>query len=309
MNHKRAPQAPEPIKPLTPTDEEILRTVSTYRYMTACDVAYSLFSPNSISHVRRLLAALAGQKDYQERHCLYRFPLSSAKAGNRDRVYTLGAAGRALVEEFGIPVEWSSSPAKTTRMSTSHLLHELLVMRFVVAACWWVSRQPEYSLAEVLLSAAIEKRMAKLSQEQEKILPTMVPDAWLHFERQSDSARTPVLLELDRGSEYQERFKNHVHSRLAFIQRGDYAKVFHTPAVIICYVTTGEIPDYAETRRKSMAAWTREVLKERNMASWAGIFRFTTVSYETLYKEAQALFTKPVWYRLDSTSPVPLLEP
>jgi hypothetical protein len=33
--------------PITPTEEEILKTMSTYRYMTALDVAYSLFSPKS----------------------------------------------------------------------------------------------------------------------------------------------------------------------------------------------------------------------------------------------------------------------
>jgi hypothetical protein len=308
MSTKQTPEA-VPAKPLTPTEEEILRTISTYRYMTALDVAYSLFSPNSLSYVRHLLSVLCGGKDYQDRDFLYRFPVPTAKAGNRERVYTLGAAGRALVEEFGIPVEWYYRPVKTGRVSGSHLLHELLVVRFVVAACWWVSRQPEYSLAEMLLSAAIEKRMAKKSQAQKQIPPTMVPDAWLHFERQVGGAKSPILLELDRGSEYQERFKHHVRSRLAFIQSGEYEALFHTPAVLIAYATTGQVADYAESRRQSMAAWTREVLKERNLASWSGIFRFTAVSYETLYKDAQALLTKPVWYRADSTSPVPLLEP
>ncbi len=308
MNIKRAPDAP-PAKPLTPTDEEILRTVSTYRYMTALDVAYSLFSPNSLAHVRRLLLALCGRGDYQERQCLYRFPLPTPKAGNRERVYTLGAAGRAVVESMGVPVDWYSPPAKTGRVSGSHLAHQLLVTRFVVAACYWASKYPAYSLAEMLLSYDIEKRIAKRSSEQEKTPPTVVPDAWLHFERQADGERSPVLLELDRGSEFQERFKNHVRGRLEFIQRGDYARVFATPAVLICYVTTGEIPDYAESRRKNMAAWTRDVLTERNMTSWTGIFRFTAVSYETLYEEAQTIFERPVWYRVDSTSPVPLLEP
>ena len=145
--------------------------------------------------------------------------------------------------------------------------------------------------------------MAKKSQEQEKIPPTMVPDAWLHFERQVGGAKSPILLELDRGSEFQERFKNHVRSRLEFIQRGDYEALFHTPAVLIAYATTGQVADYAESRRQSMTAWTREVLKAAEHGELGGIFRLTAVSYETLFEEAQALFTKPVWYRPDFDFP------
>ena len=60
------------------------------------------------------------------------------------------------------------------------------------------------------------------------------------------------------------------------------------------------------TRR--IAAWTWEVLSELKMERWAGIFRFTSTVYETLYEDAQTLFEKPVWYRPDSpTTAVPLL--
>ena len=113
MKTKSAPQAPTQPQPLTPTDEEILRILSTYRYMTALDVAYSLFSPHSLSHVRRILAMLSGGKDYQERQFLYRFPLPSAKAGNRERIYTLGAAGREVVESLGVPLIGITAPRRS----------------------------------------------------------------------------------------------------------------------------------------------------------------------------------------------------
>jgi hypothetical protein len=118
-----------------------------------------------------------------------------------------------------------------------------------------------------------------------------------------------VLLEIDRGSEYQERFKNHVRGRIEFIRSGDYARIFGTRAVSIAYATTGQVPDYADTRRKTMAVWTMEVLRELALESWTGVFHFTTVVYERLYEDAQTLFTKPVWYRPDSPArPVSLLQ-
>ena len=100
-----------------------------------------------------------------------------------------------------------------------------------------------------------------------------------------------------------------MRARIEFIRSGDYARVFDTPAVLIAYVTTGHAPPYAETRRKTMGAWTMEVLAELELNAWAGVFRFTAVTYDTLYEDAHAIFEDPVWYRPDSPTPVPLFAP
>ena len=79
--------------------------------------------------------------------------------------------------------------------------------------------------------------------------------------------------------------------------------------MIVAYATTGERPEYRETRRKTLGAWTNEVLVELNKANWAPIFRFHSLSLEELYPKNLAehpIFTKPVWYRPDSETPVTL---
>jgi hypothetical protein len=206
-----------------------------------------------------------------------------------------------------VPVEWYARPYQAERLSHSHLAHQLTLTRFVVSACQWIRTHPEYTLADMRLCYEIEKRIAKLTGADERTAALVIPDGWLLFERAADRARVPVLVEIDRGSEYQERLKNHIRARLAFIHSGDYAKVFGIPAVMIAYVTTGQIPAYRETRVKTMAAWTQEVLSELKMDRWAGIFRFTSAVYETLYEDAHTLFEKPVWYRPDASTPLPLL--
>jgi hypothetical protein len=133
------------LSPLSPTEEEILRIMSIYRYMTALDVAYSIGRPRSVTHVRSALTQLAGGADNKEREFLYRFPLPSGKAGNPERIYTLGSAGRDIVESLGIPVEWYYRPSKTGRFSGSYLAHQLLVTRFVLCACRFASQNPDYT--------------------------------------------------------------------------------------------------------------------------------------------------------------------
>jgi hypothetical protein len=302
MKTKRAAK-PRDLLPLSPTEEELLKTLSTYRFMTALDVAYSLFSPKSLTHVRSMLTRLAGGDDFQERSYLYRMPLPSGKAGNPERLFTLGASGRDVVRSLGIPVEWYYRPSTTGRLNGSYLAHQLLLTRFVICACRFTNQHPDYTLVDVRLCYELEGQIGK--QEGEMV----VPDAWLHFERVTDGVRSPVLVEIDKGTEYQERFKNHVKGRLEFIRSGEYERVFGTPAVIIAYATTGRIQEHADSRRRTMAAWTMEVLRELELPSWAGIFRFTSaLEYTRLYEQGDALFTQALWYRPDAPSTsVPLL--
>src|SRR5215510_4949214 len=104
---------PSFLRPLSPTEEEILKTFSIYRFMNAVDVAHALFSPASLTHVRSILTRLSGGEDYIERECLYRFPMQSGKAGNPERVFTLGSVGRDVVKSLGLPADWHYRPSTT----------------------------------------------------------------------------------------------------------------------------------------------------------------------------------------------------
>jgi hypothetical protein len=72
---------------LTPRIEEILRTVHFYRYMTALDVTYLLFSRGSLTHVRDILKVLCGGADYAPDQYLFRFPLTQFSSGKRDGTF------------------------------------------------------------------------------------------------------------------------------------------------------------------------------------------------------------------------------
>ena len=102
---------------LTLRDENILRAIYEYRYMTAFDVAWLLFKPTSKTHVREILTTLAGGSDLQTHSVLCRFGLPSV--GNAERVFTLGAKGRGFLSERGFLITWYFRPRSSNISATA----------------------------------------------------------------------------------------------------------------------------------------------------------------------------------------------
>ena len=303
-------------KPFTLTTrmEDILRTMHFYRFMTAQDVAYRLYSPKSLTHVREILSSLAGGEDFKDNSYLYRFKLANTSSGNTERVYTLGSKGRDyLANIVGLPVEWYFRPYKLRHFSYGQVAHSLVLTRVLVAAHVWSAKHPDFRLDKTRISYELVRSPVsiQLANQGKTEAFKVIPDAWLKFDQTKDGRHVhwyPVLLEVDRGMESREKLKRHVRSRLEFIKKGGaYSKMFETDAVMIAYVTTGDRPEYRETRRKAMCAWTMEVLAELHKESWASIFRFHSLCLDDIYQAH--IFQEPVWFQPDSNSPIPLFSP
>jgi hypothetical protein len=292
---------------LSKRGEEILRSMHMFRYMTAMDVCYLLFSPSSLTYVRKILTEMAGGGDGVVNQYLYRFALPSVSAGNPRRVYTLGSLGREFLEDVtGLEVDWYFRPHKVKHLSFSKVLHNLFLTRFLVAARRWAARDGAFELLSVRTCYELEGTGGMTQGERETRARTgVIPDGWLLFARRRDNARFPVLLEIDRGTAYRQNFKQHVKARLEYIKTGgEYTRVFGEKAVRIAYVTTGETEEYREARLRSMQGWTMEVLKELKKENWAQVFRFRSLSLEEVYK--LRIFEEAVWYRPNSEKPVGL---
>jgi hypothetical protein len=282
---------------LTPRDEQILKALHTYRYMTAKDMAYLLFTPRILNYVRQRMARLAGDTDFATHTYLCRFELPKVGIGRPEQIFTLGAKGREFIEQVaGFMVDWYFRPSKLKHLGFSHLVHALLQTRVVVAASSWSRKQSTYTLTDSLLSHELA-RIRGL---------TVIPDGWLLF-TDTQGKKYQILLEIDRGMEYQQKFKRHVKARLSFLESKAYLAVFGLRPVMVAYLTTGQRAEYRESRREAMTQWTMEVLHELQMEDWAGIFRFTSVVFSEVYE--QGLFEKALWYRPDADSPMPLLTP
>lgn len=215
-------------KPLiiTPSMEAILRAVHWYRYLTAQDITYLVFSPGALTHARSILRKLCGGADCQENHYLFRFPLP--QAGKAEKVFTLGHRGRDyLTRELGMAVDWYFRPQYTKHLSHGLLHHNLTLSRFLVAAHVFCKKHPEFTLTKERISYEMEKHPGKVDNTK------IIPDAWLLFE--GYGLKHPVLLEIDRGTAYKQNFKQHVKSRIEFLRSGGYQHMFAERGGLIAY--------------------------------------------------------------------------
>lgn len=149
----------------------------------------------------------------------------------------------------------------------------------------------------------------EMVEEGKREYVRVIPDGWVLFEvREGGEWFThSVLLEIDRGTAYKNKFKGQIASRLEFIKEGGvYRRLFGREEVVIAYVTTGETESFRQSRRRAMCLWTREVLREKRRESWASVFRFCSVEPERIYEAG--LFEKALWYRPDEEKPVGLFE-
>ena len=307
MATDKAPNAlPSKQDLLSERDLAIVRTIADYRFMQAIDVVYSLATLKQLPHYRRILSALSGG-DVGHAQVLFRFPVPTLTKGTKPRVYAVGAKGWELLAQEGY-----YRPYKLRSLSFGHIWHALTLTRFVCAAEYYCRTQTKYILSQKKLSYELAQRPPEVTVKSEgrSIPVTVVPDAYLCFQR-PDGEIFSVLVEIDRGTEYQERFKDHVRGRLELILSGTFTRVFQTQAVIVAYAAAGLPPESRERRRMTMQRWTQEVIAERmpnnakRQQQWLGIFRFCSLP-EDIYTNVYALFAEPWWYIPNSASPVPL---
>jgi hypothetical protein len=289
-------------------EEQILEAVRLLGYATAQDITRYLFSEGSLNHVRAILAKLSGGEDFAQDHFLLRIPVPVTTRGTKERAYTLGAKAREL---FSMTDYYR--PYKYRYLSYSHLMHHLVLARLVCSAQLWCLNQtePQLCLIETRLCHDLARELGKRGNhgQGKSAAVTVVPDAFLNFDVLQAGRHghyLPLLVELDRGSEYRKQFQQHIRERIEFIQSGAYTRCFGVEAVRIAYATTGGRPAFRHSRLSAMLAWTDEVLTELKLEAWAPVFYFTTLIYEDIYTLTH--FAEPVWYTPGDPTPKLLLE-
>jgi hypothetical protein len=296
---------------LTEPHVRILRATHFYRFLVAQDICRLYWSLSSLTYVRDLLAKLAMNK------YLYRFQLPSVHSGGigAERIYTLGAAGRDFMEKSGYKVDWLYKPHKLRHASYGAVLHNLLLSRTLIAASVWAKKQPNFKLVKTLCyELAREAPSIQLTNDKgEREMVKVIPDAYILYQKLNNNKHEcfyQILLEIDRGMEFQKRFVKSIRARLEFIKDfGAYRRLLgmEPKNVIIAYITTGDRPEYRESRRRSMCDWARKVLEQSDSVNLPCSFLFCSVVASEIYHIP--LFEGAGWFRPGDSSPVSLFTP
>jgi hypothetical protein len=139
---------------------------------------------------------------------------------------------------------------------------------------------------------------------------TYSPDGYVNFEVTGTPAyESPVLFEVDRGSEHQRAWRTKLRSILAY-NHGPHERVFGTDYLTVAVVTTAGFPRLEELHR-----WTFDELVETLKAPELDVKRFLLGSFALAPTTPDAQRPTPTdfvtgrrWYTLLSEQPVPLLE-
>ena len=190
-------------------------------------------------------------------------------------------------------------------------MHSLCLTRFLIAGKVWCEKGKNFRLSRVhtCYEAGSDYPSVEMVKGEKREVVKVIPDAWMLFDGAVRGERVafPLLIEIDRGTAYKVKFKEHIASRVEFIKRGGvYSRLFGRQEVMVVYVTVGETREYMDARRKSMCLWAMEVLKELRKEAWTPFFRFGSILYSEMY--GGEVFEEAMWYPPGSEMPVRLFE-
>ena len=77
--------------------------------------------------------------------------------------------------------------------------------------------------------------------------------------------------------------------------------------VIIGYITTGDWPEYRESRRRAMSDWAMQVISQSDLNNLPCSFLFCSVVASEIYNIP--LFEAAGWFKPGESSPVSLFTP
>ncbi len=282
-------------------DHDVMTAIWRYQCLTALQVTKLLFALTSVKWVNAKLKRLA-DTGYLVRS---QIPVKLVN-GRPPLYYGLGERGLAHLASYGVDVPERARPYRVRDYSDPFISHLLAVNELLIAGQRLCQQQPTLKLARMLHQQDFERQpvlVRRASGQQAKVKL----DGFLDFEVHSESPhRAPLCLELDRGTERRQKWRDKVR-HLVWFMRGPYQDTFKRQAVTIGVVATP-----GRERLISLIGWTREELTElKATPEEVAAFRFATFPLDWRTAEAQRpapeeVFLAPRWYPAFEATPVPL---
>jgi len=222
-----------------------------------------------------------------------------AVGGSAPSVYGLSTKGRRLIESGEPSAVRTPRLAEEQRKAKNPLFmtHTLAANDFLISAELVCRNHPALTLVDMLSEGDVKRNPVAVRVGGRQRFVAV--DGWLniHIRREEQAC---VCLELDRGTEAVDTWKEKVRALLAFAN-GPYQKTFGTEALTIAVVATP-----GEKRRNELWRWTEQEVYRLRETQEADVFRFFAGHPSACAPDE--LFLAPVWHRPFDETPLPLLE-
>jgi len=281
-------------------DEEILRAINHFQYMTAAQIGRLLY-PNQHDgnrYVQRRLRSLV-----EAGYLLRLRELPTPRIGSAPHVFTLADKGRRFVAGRGDPLASSyyrPSEERAKARDNPFMEHTLAAVDVLVAA-ESLCRKAPVSMPRLLNERQLKRSSVRVQPAGRPDAPrvAVIPDAWFQL-KALDEPAVAIALELDRATEGQKHWRRKIAALTAWAE-GPYRQAFEADNLTVA-VAVPRTP-----RREQLSAWTREELEDIGKAELADIFLFTEVS--PVETDPFELFFSPCWYPAGQDYAVSLLDP
>ncbi len=262
-------------------DIRILEALSRYHILSAQQVCRLLYKLGSLTFVQTKL------KHFTDLAlCQRLFLPRTTRAGSAPSLYTLARKGLNYLKNQGVDVDHRYRPSEKREHGYLFLSHTLAINDVLIAAELVARRVPEIRV-ETMLHERTLKREPIYIQDGDIKVP-VIPDGWLDF-RIGGTRQMCLAIEVDCGTEEKRQWRRKVRSLLAWTN-GTYQERFGTPSLTITVIATP-----GRKRQMDLIRWTESELAARGQENCADIFRFTSVSADTI--EPEEFFLSPCWLR------------
>lgn len=201
------------------------------------------------------------------------------KKGNGGYYYWLTDKGASYLRSAGYDILKGWRPIRHDDQYGLFVRHTLEINDVIVAASLLHKADPRYHLASFTHDKVLKRELKG----------SVIPDAFLDFRASVEDKRLrrPVLLEHDRGTEEQGRFKAKIQGYVSLLKSGDYQQLFGASKITIIFTTF-----VSQQRFQQMLQWTYEELRgEPEEVGYR--FRF---AYLTKPLDPMQVWFEPIWY-------------
>jgi protein involved in plasmid replication-relaxation len=265
---------------LKPVDVTVLRRINKFRYLTAAQLNRVLWPNNTRDanrYAQRRLAKLA-QRDYVQ--VLTELPKPST--GSAPKVYTLAWRGRKALQQLGdaVPSYYRPSEVGESAHNGIFMPHTLAVVDVLVSVQRLVEEVPSIRLTQLLLERTLRQLRPQVTVPalgngaQRRV--SVVPDALFSL-TDGDGPAQHFLVELDRGTERQQAWRDKVAALTLWVASPASAQLVPSQYVTVMVVTTD-----GPNRREYLRSWTAAELQARDLHDeYGSIFAITDSSAVT----------------------------